>query len=93
VVIAAPPTEAIGIVSTGDNPSEEFKIPAMYPPSPIKRAPPRQTIPTKFAKKSKEIESNAKIHIIHTTLCQYILGNTKGMIKSPRIKISHGAIR
>lgn len=33
------------------------------------------------------------MHIIHTTLCQYILGKTRGTISSPKIKVSRGKSR
>jgi len=90
VQITAPPNVPTGIVRAIDNPKYEFKTPLMYPPVPIKRAPPRQTIPTKLAKKSKIRASSAKMPIMHITLCQYS-GRTKGIISSPKIKISLGA--
>jgi len=93
VQIAAPANVPIGIVSTGDNPNDEFKTPLMYPPVPIKRAPPRQTMPTKLAKKSKIRASRAKMHIIHMTLCQYMFGITKGSISNPKIKVNLGISR
>ena len=90
VLIMAPPNVPIGMVSTGGNPNDEFKTPAMYPPVPIYRAPPKQTSPVKWARKSKAIASRAKIPIMATTLCQYIFGMTRGSKSSPKIKASLG---
>jgi hypothetical protein len=47
------------MVNPGGNPEYEFNDPAMYPPSPMKRAPPKETKPVKWAKKSNERESRA----------------------------------
>ena len=50
--IIAPPTVAIGMVNRGERPKDLFRIAAVYPPTPIKKAPPKETSPTKWAKKS-----------------------------------------
>ncbi len=51
-------------------------------------APQWQMVVVFLAKKSKARASRAKMHVIHTTLCQYILGKTRGTISSPKIKVS-----
>jgi hypothetical protein len=43
----------MGMVKMGGKPNEVFRMAARYPPIPMKKAPPKQTNPTKWAKKSK----------------------------------------
>ena len=92
VLIPAPATVAMGMVRAGGHPRYAFNIPDMYPPVPIKRAPPKQTNPTYSAKKSKPSASSAKIPAEHKTLCQYML-KTRGSTNKPRIKTSLGMSR
>jgi hypothetical protein len=49
----------MGIDTMGGNPRIVFRIAAIYPPLPMKKAPPKETSPTKCAKKSKLNESKA----------------------------------
>ena len=44
---------AAGMVRKGGIPNEVFNMAARYPPVPIKKAPPRETNPTKLANRSK----------------------------------------
>jgi hypothetical protein len=53
VQIIAPRRVAMGMVKTSGTPNEVFRMAARYPPVPMKKAPPRETKPTKWARKSK----------------------------------------
>jgi hypothetical protein len=59
VQIAAPAIVAMGIARRGGNPKEVFIMAERYPPTPINNAPPRETRPTKWAKRSKLTASRA----------------------------------
>jgi hypothetical protein len=78
------------MVMTMGNPNAEFKTPEIYPPTPVKKAPPRQTIPTKWARKSKLKASSAKIQARVVILCHVIEGATRGMINIPTTKENVG---
>jgi hypothetical protein len=52
VQIRPPAKVAMGKVKRIGNLKEVFRIAAIYPPLPTKKAPPRETNPTKWAKKS-----------------------------------------
>jgi hypothetical protein len=61
---------AIGMVNTGERPKDLLRMAAVYPPTPIKKAPPRETNPTKWAKKSNPRASRAYIAAMDTTRFQ-----------------------
>jgi hypothetical protein len=70
-----------------------LRDPAIYPPRPINKAPPRHTRPVKWARKSKDMDRRAKRHVIQTTLCQYKSGIIMGARSMPRISASLGIKR
>jgi hypothetical protein len=78
------------MVMTMGNPNAEFRTPEIYPPAPVKNAPPKQTIPTKWARKSKLKASKAKIQAKVIILCHVIEGTTKGRISIPKTKENGG---
>jgi hypothetical protein len=66
----APPTVAMGMVNTSGSPRDLLRMAAVYPPTPIKKAPPRETNPTKWAKKSNPRVSRTYIPTMVITLFQ-----------------------